>query len=214
MIRVLAVDPGYANFCHFIGDFSVVKSFFITHSKVLAWKNRRLVRGKYKLSKFRVAIRRWARRRATAIRSCQLVVIESQLKLRFINIQNAIVEAVREINPDCHIMLQHPTRVKAMFHTSTGSYRGNKRASVALVKKSFIIPPAKKLDDYADVLLMAYAGACDYLNNYPRHGHQDTTGDGGSGLPGNPLGVPDQVLVSPLFLNNQTQQCQASQNSR
>ena len=159
----LGIDPGTKCYSWYAGSHSLEEGW--THRR---WCMSQLVEGPYRLSKAKRRVAKWARGESDVISRCKLIGIEKQVKLRLINLQKCIMKEVMLYAPeDCVIMEVNPSAIKRMFSISTGTYRGNKRAAVELVRHILPEDAMGKLDDLADCFLVALAALCiSYPNTY------------------------------------------------
>lgn len=144
-MRILGVDIGIRNFAWYGAECGQGTWTHLDIGKT------QLVKGHYRLAKARTAIRKWAR--AAGVEKYDLVVLEKQMRLRFVNLQYELERAAESLG--AAVVVSQPGSVKSFLGTRGRNYRDNKRKAVELCRHVLPDVPGKK-DDLADAFLLVY----------------------------------------------------------
>ena len=146
--RVLAIDAGTRNFAYCVVD-------PVTWREPVVWYKEDLWTKGGKPSKEQVIeiTHAWCRRNKALVDSCDLVVLEQQLRTTFI-VQNAVIHALFFDK----VTSVSPMTVGSFFHLPK-TREHKKAATVALCQRNATMAAeVEKLDDLADAWMMAVWG--------------------------------------------------------
>jgi len=117
-ISVVGIDPGYMNFAYYVGE-------YVPHTRELLdkkWKNKHMIATKQQYTLKRMKAR-YTHNKLIFSNENTIVVIEKQIRLRFINIVNYLCELM----PNAIVLDTCP--LKKAFKISTGRHYTNKVAA-------------------------------------------------------------------------------------
>ena len=151
-VRVCAIDAGTRNFAYCMCD-------NLTWNRPLVWRKEDLWapqegrKGKPNLQDIVEITHAWCMRQAEMLASCDLVILENQLRKPFIAM-NCVIQALHFNKTE----VVHPMRVGTFFKLPK-QREPKKAATVELCRKHALIPRNNgKEDDLADAWMMAVYG--------------------------------------------------------